>query len=266
MDQHSNSYSTCWRSQTDPRGFAEAPADYMVPAAAQESDTFGYDIQPTANPYLYKYAYPSYLAQLGDEATEYGWFSSHSTQDNQNTTLIVQKAAMDLKSETVPPSESSASPNPEFQVGEIKPKPDRFGNWAKRFICLQPDCKQLGFRRAADLDRHRKLVHDPPQPKFRCDYRHCPRAKAGAHFQRQDHFRDHFRDYHKEDLIRRGMKVNKEWWKTRNIRSGWWRCNRCLRRVQEPSGDSDEWACPNCHSTCELERQQERTRENPESA
>ncbi|KAK3688235.1 hypothetical protein B0T22DRAFT_148433 [Podospora appendiculata] len=103
------------------------------------------------------------------------------------------------------------------------------------FTCQVPGCtSQKAFTRRADLDRHYKRVHvqnsngDP----FVCDYKKCPRHKAP--FSRIGHFKDHLRDYHKEDLPRRGVLEDAEWWSSRSVKAmfgGWWRCSRCLKRV-----------------------------------
>ncbi|GAB1316224.1 hypothetical protein MFIFM68171_06434 [Madurella fahalii] len=131
----------------------------------------------------------------------------------------------------------------------------------ERYPCLVPGCKQKGFSRSADLDRHYKMVHldDDQKKKYMCDYRKCPRYDTP--FFRQDHFRDHLRLFHKEDLLRRGTKPDHEWWGSRSSRamfSGWWRCNRCLvvRVQQEKYG----FVCPGCGNPCEAERRRQRER------
>lgn len=129
----------------------------------------------------------------------------------------------------------------------------------ERFTCLVSGCKQKGFGRSADLDRHYKNVHleEEHKKKFSCDYRKCHRRETP--FFRQDHFRDHLREFHKEDLPRRGSKGDAEWWKTRSplaMFSGWWRCNRCLTtRVQYATHGFE---CPTCGSNCEPDRQKHR--------
>ena len=92
--------------------------------------------------------------------------------------------------------------------------------------------------------------------KHLCDYKKCERHVRP--FFRQDHFRDHLRIYHKEDLLRRGTKADREWWASRAPRpifKGWWRCSRCLVRVDL---DANGFVCDACGSQCEKERQRYR--------
>lgn len=130
---------------------------------------------------------------------------------------------------------------------------------SQRFMCRVQGCKQKGFGRAADLERHHKIVHlaDDEKKKFLCDYKRCPRHELP--FYRQDHFRDHLRDFHKEDLLRRGNKADEKWWKSRAtyaIFNNWWRCNRCL--VTRVNLKTDGYVCPKCSMHCETERQRYR--------
>lgn len=124
----------------------------------------------------------------------------------------------------------------------------------EKFFCNVEGCKQKGFGRPADLDRHVKMVHctDSQKRKFLCDYRRCTRHDSP--FYRQDHFRDHLRDFHKEDLPRRGNKGDAAWWGSRAPPSGrWWRCNRCL--VVRVDFDKHGFVCFQCGTHCEMERQ-----------
>ncbi len=97
---------------------------------------------------------------------------------------------------------------------------------------------------------------DENKTKLLCDYKVCSRHKVP--FFRYDHFRDHYRIYHKEDLLRRGTKVDEEYWASRApfaIFSGWWRCSRCLVRFDlEASG----YTCHKRGGGCEKERQRYR--------
>jgi len=123
-----------------------------------------------------------------------------------------------------------------------------------KFPCLWPECPAKAFGRAADLDRHIKMVHCRGNHKgFLCDYPRCPRNKTP--FSRQDHFRDHLRDFHKEDLPRRGQAEDAVWWAERAARAvyeGWWRCNKCLGRVVV---QTDGYICAGCGTHCEGDRQ-----------
>ncbi|KAK4665600.1 hypothetical protein QC763_403030 [Podospora pseudopauciseta] len=123
------------------------------------------------------------------------------------------------------------------------------------YPCLSPGCSQKAFSRSADLDRHYKQVHidEDQRIKYHCDYKKCPRHEAP--FGRQDHFRDHLRDFHKEDLLRRSKKEDREWWESRAPRAvfnGWWRCNKCL--VVRVDVEMEGYTCPACGSSCESDR------------
>lgn len=126
-----------------------------------------------------------------------------------------------------------------------------------KWICDYSTCQSKSFSRYADLARHKSSVHleEENGEAFYCDYKKCSRNKQP--FFRQDHFRDHLRDQHKEDLLRRGSKSDRDWWNSRNkhaLFDGWWRCNKCMSRVSD-----DEWVCDRCGNACETERRQYRT-------
>lgn len=92
-----------------------------------------------------------------------------------------------------------------------------------------------------------------------CDYPLCQRVREP--FTRKDHFRDHLRDYHKEDLgCAKGEKIYKRekwlklqecWIAERKIEARWWRCPKCLIRVQI---DKSGFECPDCKLPCDGER------------
>ncbi|KAK4191302.1 hypothetical protein QBC35DRAFT_27155 [Podospora australis] len=122
------------------------------------------------------------------------------------------------------------------------------------FPCLFPGCNKA-FSRAADLDRHHKVVHidEDTKRKFFCDYKKCSRHQTPFH--RQDHFRDHFIQFHKEDILKRGRSLDNEWWSERNpkaLYNGWWRCSKCL--VVRVRIEEDGFTCPTCENACEPER------------
>ncbi|KAH8878515.1 hypothetical protein GQ53DRAFT_595798, partial [Thozetella sp. PMI_491] len=124
------------------------------------------------------------------------------------------------------------------------------------FPCPFRGCTQAPFRRQADCDRHFNMVHqdDSKKKQFRCDYKKC--IRHAQPFYRQDHFRDHLRDFHKEDLLRRGVRDDAEWWEERAHRAiydRWWRCNRCL--VVRVQIDKYGYTCPGCNNNCEPARQ-----------
>jgi hypothetical protein len=101
---------------------------------------------------------------------------------------------------------------------------------------------------------------------YKCDYRKCGRSEDP--FTRKDHYRGHLRDYHKEDLGRtkasaseKGMSsdkqldLQKQWLDERFINPKWWRCMRCLARIDvEASG----WDCFSCALPCESDRKERR--------
>ncbi|GAO14369.1 hypothetical protein UVI_02034410 [Ustilaginoidea virens] len=123
--------------------------------------------------------------------------------------------------------------------------------------CLYPGCNVKPFKRRADLDRHYKHRHaaDSQKASFSCDYPRCSRRREPFH--RLDHFRDHLREYHKEDIEKRGGRVNEEWLEGRRVSSSWWRCSKCLKRIYvEQSG----YDCPHCKSTCQAKRKEARRR------
>ncbi|KAH8892853.1 hypothetical protein GQ53DRAFT_822362 [Thozetella sp. PMI_491] len=89
---------------------------------------------------------------------------------------------------------------------------------------------QAAFRSQADCDRHYNAAHqdDSKRKQFPCDYNSCDYKKCDYkkytiethlfrgqdHFQDhfRDHLRDHLRDFHKEDLLRQGVRdVTKRW-------------------------------------------------------
>ncbi|KAK4447870.1 hypothetical protein QBC34DRAFT_271914, partial [Podospora aff. communis PSN243] len=125
------------------------------------------------------------------------------------------------------------------------------------YACRAPDCSKV-FGRSADLDRHEKMIHteEVNRKSYYCDYKRCPRHKNP--FFRQDHYRDHYRDQHYEDLPRRSVRPDEEWWASRASALGkrWFRCNRCL--VQRVDISTYGFSCNKCGHTCEQERQRRR--------
>ncbi|KAI9163031.1 hypothetical protein HJFPF1_04629 [Paramyrothecium foliicola] len=123
-------------------------------------------------------------------------------------------------------------------------------------MCLFPGCDKM-FRRRADLDRHYRHRHCPDNSKesYRCDYQRCVRRREPFH--RRDHYRDHLRDFHKEDIGKRNVNTNEEWFRDRNISPLWWRCHKCLSRI---SVSQFQWDCPTCKISCEQERRTIRQR------
>lgn len=126
--------------------------------------------------------------------------------------------------------------------------------------CLYPDCNARPFKRTADLQRHYKNIHAPETAKemHYCDYPKCSRNRDPFH--RRDHFRDHLREYHKEDIQKRGVSINKEWIEGRYTSSNWWRCPRCLVRVYVAEHDFE---CPKCKTSCESVRKEKREKDEP---
>ncbi|KAJ8121390.1 hypothetical protein ONZ43_g2142 [Nemania bipapillata] len=118
------------------------------------------------------------------------------------------------------------------------------------FVCLEKDCTR-SFRRKADLERHYSQRHTPAdkKAKFPCDWKRCQRSRDAFH--RRDHQRDHLREYHHEDLMRRGSssREDEKWWDSRVIKPDWWRCARCLTRVNVAKHG---YTCSECGTSSRL--------------
>ncbi|KAF4631497.1 hypothetical protein G7Y89_g6629 [Cudoniella acicularis] len=125
------------------------------------------------------------------------------------------------------------------------------------FRCEHPSCwdrnDKFRFHVFADLARHYKDVHPPiiENESFPCDYSTCKRADDI--FSRKDAYRDHLRENHLEDMPKRhkSAKREQEWLASRVVSSAWWRCARCLLRVDT---DRNGWKCNGCEQFCETER------------
>lgn len=117
------------------------------------------------------------------------------------------------------------------------------------------------FKRPADLKRHYQNVHVSAGSKynFPCDYVHCVRHNTP--FSRKDYYRNHLRDYHKEDIGRAQrhrtltkkawLGVQNNWIAQRKISPHWWRCSKCLSKVEIATNGFE---CHNCRFKCEEER------------
>lgn len=149
------------------------------------------------------------------------------------------------------------------------------GTQNKRFSCQYPGCvpkygqKTVDFARQADLERHYRHIHAPPEVinTYHCDYAKCVRNQEP--FTRKDHFRDHLRDYHKEDLGHAKVgktggkntdewkKKQEQWQQERCVNWRIWRCAKCLRKnyIKEHG-----WTCKSCQTSCEGERREARER------
>ncbi|KAH8669263.1 hypothetical protein BGZ61DRAFT_557605, partial [Ilyonectria robusta] len=127
-------------------------------------------------------------------------------------------------------------------------------NWP--FVCLWLGCEATPFRRVTDLERHYRTSHrqQSGQDRYKCDRSSCTRG-----FERKDHFRTHLRDRHYEDIPKRGVLVDDDWFEDRYVSSKWWRCRSCLNRVVvEVSG----FKCPECKVECEKKRREKRQKKN----
>jgi Zn finger protein HypA/HybF involved in hydrogenase expression len=109
---------------------------------------------------------------------------------------------------------------------------------------------------------------------MQCDYPKC--LHEGTF--RKDHCRAHYRKYHNEDLLNQSRqstekdkpkkekpKKEKESKRSqdkpetveeflasrRNINLSWWRCYKCIKRVNV---ETDKYMCPRCIVPCEPER------------
>ena len=123
--------------------------------------------------------------------------------------------------------------------------------------CPFPDCEfsKPGFRRSADLERHLKQIHysQARVPEtFPCDCEEC--ESATRRFHRRDHLLGHLRDFHREDIPKRGLGrvfSIEGWVRQRCVDPTWWRCNRCLQRIEVATMG---WECPGCRNRCQKER------------
>lgn len=118
-----------------------------------------------------------------------------------------------------------------------------------QYVCPGQTC-------GAHCETERQIVRGLP---VACDHERCENLPV---FHRHDLLREHLRYFHGEDLPLPGQTRepggdvrdldSAEWWNTRTLYSGWWRCNRCLGRVDQdgPTG----WQCPRCLNPCEEER------------
>jgi hypothetical protein len=101
---------------------------------------------------------------------------------------------------------------------------------------------------------------------YKCDYLKCDRSENP--FTRKDHYRAHLRDYHKEDLGRakasvrvkemssnKQLDLQKQWLDERSTNPNWWRCMRCLARIDVKASG---WDCPSCGLPCESDRKERR--------
>ncbi|KAL8305583.1 hypothetical protein RB601_009435 [Gaeumannomyces tritici] len=125
----------------------------------------------------------------------------------------------------------------------------------EKFKCTDSGCGK-SFSRQADLQRHYDHVHPAPDSIERghaCDYPKC--ARQAAPFRRKDHFRDHLREFHKEDLLKRSGQEPPDWFNGRNIKPSFWRCVRCLRRINT---NKHNYTCPKCNIDCEPVRVEHR--------
>ncbi|KAM0333237.1 hypothetical protein ACHAQA_001897 [Verticillium albo-atrum] len=120
------------------------------------------------------------------------------------------------------------------------------------FVCMWPDCVAKPFRRQADLQRHYTQRHrnETSRESFPCDHAKCTRRENA--FGRLDHYRDHLRDYHKEDVCKRGSPVDAAWLDSRTISRRWWRCSKCVIRVDVAK--NPDHVCPKCKTGCEEKR------------
>lgn len=141
----------------------------------------------------------------------------------------------------------------------------------KRHPCRVPGCNSGPFTRHYGLERHfRTIHHRDAEPKYYCDYPKCPRAKEP--FWKIHGCREHYRGYHCEDLIKRfkakpdrftienknskltqrkPQNVEEFLATRRHIHVNWWRCTKCIQRVQV---NNDGYMCPRCKVSCENER------------
>jgi serine/threonine protein kinase len=123
------------------------------------------------------------------------------------------------------------------------------------FRCEHPSCwdkiDKFRFNVFEDLAHHYKVAHPAiilPE-SFPCNYSACKRSEDP--FTRKDAYRDHLREYHMEDMLKRhkNQKREQEWLASRDISPDWWRCSRCLARINVVKKEG--WTCRDCGRECE---------------
>ncbi|KAI1270704.1 hypothetical protein F5Y18DRAFT_19883 [Xylariaceae sp. FL1019] len=198
----------------------------------------------------------TYDASMSDYTTDHVVQNSTSASYNDMSWLGYYRFVADVEQGQHPYWELSPGISSNGQLPPTRPAEDMTPRSHKSpglYYCLHPGCGSQ-FKRHADLERHIEHRHKPVEQKtkFHCDRKRCARSKDPFH--RRDHCRDHYRDYHKEDLMRRSSvtKETPSWWRERDINPKWWRCARCLQRVDI---DKHQFSCGKCNSQCEPERQ-----------
>ncbi|KAI6480927.1 hypothetical protein MCOR18_004960 [Pyricularia oryzae] len=129
----------------------------------------------------------------------------------------------------------------------------------QQFRCPHEGCNSV-FDRHANLTRHmaKSKKHalaegSAGKPEtYNCGFRTCQRAGRDA-IPRKDHCREHLRNFHKQDLYKRGEKVEISWLQECLIDKSYWYCNKCLAR-NSTVGVSSPWSCQRCGTNCEPER------------
>ncbi|KAI0152803.1 hypothetical protein GGR57DRAFT_158684 [Xylariaceae sp. FL1272] len=266
------------RSDGEPmaRGLSEASASsaYSDQSVSTPGSTVNYDpynnvMSPMSPLTDYSYQYDpnvAYDASMSDYTTHGASMSDYTTSHTiQNSTsasygdmswLGYYRFITDVEQGQDPYWKLSPEFSPNDELPPTRPAEDMTPRSHKNpglFYCLHQGCSSQ-FKRHADLERHAEHRHKPVEEKtkFHCDRKRCARSKDPFH--RRDHCRDHYRDYHKEDLMRRSsvVKENASWWSERDINPKWWRCARCLQRVDI---DKHGFNCSKCNSHCEQDRQ-----------
>jgi hypothetical protein len=122
-----------------------------------------------------------------------------------------------------------------------------------RYPCLLPGCDQNFFKTSSDLDDHYKHAHQAVLPfMLYCDYDGC--HGNDTVFLSSAVFREHLRDTHREDIFLDKAEPYddyRDWLFTCQMSPKWWRCNKCLQRVNV---QEHKFLCQNCKARCEAER------------
>ncbi|TLD09187.1 uncharacterized protein PgNI_07698 [Pyricularia grisea] len=125
--------------------------------------------------------------------------------------------------------------------------------------CPYDGCDAV-FDRSANLTRHvakskKHVLTNGRSGKpdvFHCGFRICQKAGRDA-IPRKDHCREHLRNFHRQDLYKRGEKVEMDWLRECLIDKAYWYCNKCLAR-NRTADVSSAWRCSRCGNECEPER------------
>lgn len=130
-----------------------------------------------------------------------------------------------------------------------------YGYYASReplYICLSPGCEKHEYRLPDDLDEHYQrdhrrdtaafyCDHNRDVAMFYCDYPDCRRSRDPIRREGGNLVLQHLMRNHQEQPRHPSGKVKVEGEEL--AVGGWWRCERCFRRV---FADREGSGCPDC--------------------